>query len=116
MTKNIIKFTFVAVFCLVLLLMPIPDINAYAEGIDEPERIQNDEPSDVVINPADEIPDPNADEAPEVVIVDEDVPLGDNVNQDNVANVWMIVVISIGAVAVLAVVVAIIVSKARAKK
>ena len=116
MTKNIIKFTFVAVLCLVLLLMPILGINARAEGIDDPERTQNDEPSAAVINPADEMPDPNADEAPEVVIVDEDVPLGDDVDQDNVANVWLIVGISVGAAAVLAVVVAIIVSKARAKK
>ena len=116
MTKNIIKLTFVAVLCLVLLLMPILGINARAEGIDEPERTQNDEPSAAVINPADEMPDPNADEAPEEVIVDEDVPLGDDVDQDNVANVWLIVGISVGAVAVLAVVVAIIVSKARAKK
>lgn len=116
MTKNKIKFTFVAVLCLVLLLMPILGINAHAEGIDEPGRTQNDEPTDVIINPTDEMPDPNADEAPEVVIVDEDVPLGDNVNQDNVANVWLIVGISVGAVAVLAVVVSIIVSKARAKK
>lgn len=119
MTKNKIKFTFVAVLCLVLLLMPIFGINAHAEGIDEPERTQNDESSTVVVNPADEIPDPNADEAPEVVIVDEDVPIGDAVNQDNVANVanvWLIVGISVGAVAVLAAVVAIIVSKAKAKK
>lgn len=116
MTKNKIKFNFVAVLCLVLILMSIFGINAHAEGIDESGRTQNDEPSDVVINPADEMPDPNADEAPEVVIVDEDVPIGDNVNQDNVANVWLIVGISVGAVAVLAVVVAIIVSKARAKK
>ncbi|MBQ7444652.1 MAG: hypothetical protein IJS71_01760 [Clostridia bacterium] len=116
MAKNKNIFTFAAIVFLVLLLTPILGINAHAEGIDNPGRTQNDEPSDVVINPADEMPDPNADEAPEVVIVDEDVPIGDNVNQDNVANVWLIVGISVGAVAVLGVVVAIIVSKARAKK
>ena len=95
--------------------MPILSINAHAEGIDEPGRTQNDEPSVVVANPADEISDPNADDAPEVVIVDEDVTLGDDVNQDNAANVWLIVGISADVVAVLAIVVAIIVRKARAK-
>ena len=35
------------------------------------------EPPTVVINPQDPMPDPNAEEAPEVVIVDEDAPLAD---------------------------------------
>ena len=116
MTKNKIKFIFVAVLNIVLLLMSIPVINAHVAGIDELERTQNHEPTDVIINPTDEMPDPNADEAPEVVIVDEDVPLGDDADQDNAANVWLIVGISAGVVAVLAVVVAIIVRKARVKK
>lgn len=115
MTKNKIKFTFVAVLCLVLLLMPIPVINAHAAGFDEPDRTQNDEPSTVIINPADEMPDSNADEASEVVIVDEDTPLGDEADQNKGESVWLIVGISVGAVAALAVVVAIIVSKARTK-
>lgn len=113
MTKNKIKFTFFAVLCLVLLLMPILGINAHAEGIDEPER----EPPAVVINPSDEMPNPDGEDTPDAVVVDEDTPFGDEVDKtDNGANVWLIVGISVGAVAVLAVVVAIIVSKARAKK
>lgn len=115
MTKNKSKLTFAAVLCLVLLLMSLPVINAHAAGIDEPERTQNDEPSAVIINPADEMSDPNADEEPEVIIVDENVPLGDDADQDNVANVWLIVGISVGAVAAFAVVMAIIASKARTK-
>ena len=105
MAKNKIKFTFVAVLCLVLLLMPILGINAHAEGIDDVERTQNDEPSIVVINPADDMPDSNADDSPDVVIVDEDTPLGDKTdNATNGGNIWLIVGISASAIAVIAIV------------
>lgn len=107
MAKNKIKFTFAAILCLVLLLMPILGINAHAEGIDDVERTQNDEPSLVVINPADDMPDSNADDSPDVV-VDEDTPLGDKVdktdNATNGGNIWLIVGISASAIAVIAIV------------
>ena len=108
MAKNKIKFTFAAILCLALLLMPILGINAHAEGIDDVERTQNDEPSIVVINPADEMPNPDEEDAPDVVVVDEDTPLGDEVDKtDNAANggnIWLIVGISASAIAVIAIV------------
>lgn len=108
MAKNKIKFTFAAVLCLALLLMPILGINAHAAGIDEPERTQNDEPSPAVINPSDEMPNPDGEEAPDVVIVDEDTPLGGEVdktdNATNGGNIWLIVGISASAIAVIAIV------------
>ena len=117
MSLKKLKVALICCICLALMIIqPMLVFTAYASVPDEPEMELSQDPSIVGIDPADEIPDPNADDAPEVVIVDEDVPLGDDVDQDNVANVWLIVVISVGAVAVLAVVVAIIVSKARAKK
>lgn len=98
MAKNKIKLPFAAILCLVLLLMPILGINAHAEGIDDVERTQNDEPPPVVINPSDEMPNPDG----------EDTPLGDKVdktdNATNGGNIWLIVGISASAIAVIAIV------------
>lgn len=63
-----------AAFLTAVMLFTLLAIPAMASP-DSDERPY--EPPTVVINPQDPMPDPNAEEAPEVVIVDEDAPLAD---------------------------------------